>query len=88
VININAERNGPVVASLPVHDDDEIMLTTRSGMMVRTKVVDVRSTGRAASGVRIIRLADSDRLTGVARCVREDDDDAGDAALEALPPTD
>jgi len=73
VINIDtSERNGPVVASLAVRAGDELMIFTRQGQAVRTKVDDIRSTGRAAQGVTIIGLDDTDMVTGIAPCPRED----------------
>jgi DNA gyrase subunit A len=69
VINIEtSERNGPVVASLTVKPGEELMLMTKGGTMVRTRVDEIRTTGRAAQGVRIINLDLDDTLTGVARC--------------------
>jgi len=74
VINIEtSERNGPVVASLAVQPGDELMLMTRRGQAVRTKTDDIRTTGRAAQGVRVIGLEGDDILTGVARCPRDED---------------
>ncbi|HYE05050.1 MAG TPA: DNA gyrase subunit A [Planctomycetota bacterium] len=74
VINIEtSDRNGPVVASLAVKPGDELMLMSRSGQAVRTKVDDIRTTGRAAQGVRVINLEGDDVLTGVARCPRDED---------------
>ena len=84
VININTERNGDVVASLAVRDDDQIMLMSRGGMVVRTMVTDIRVMGRAATGVRVINLADDDALTGVARCERTSPKDS--PALEPKRP--
>jgi DNA gyrase subunit A len=80
VINIEtSDRNGPVVASLAVRPGDELMLMSRGGMVVRTSVDDIRTTGRAAQGVTIIGLEETDVLTGVARCPRDEDVD--------VPPT-
>jgi DNA gyrase subunit A len=73
VINIEtSERNGPVVASIAVRPGDELMIMTRQGQAVRTKTDDIRTTGRAAQGVTIIRLDEGDTVTGVAQCPRED----------------
>ncbi|MBA2482609.1 MAG: DNA gyrase subunit A [Planctomycetes bacterium] len=74
VINIEtSERNGPVVASLAVMPGDELMLITSQGQTVRTSVDDIRTTGRAAQGVKIIGLDPGDTLTSVAKCPREED---------------
>lgn len=87
VINIATnERNGKVVASLPVQDGDEIICMSRGGMVVRTKVDDIRTTGRAAAGVTIINLNGDDRLVGVAHAVKDDDEE--EDAVEASDATD
>jgi len=78
VININtSERNGPVVACMAVADDDEIMITTAAGQVVRSPVKDIRITGRNAQGVRVMTLDGSDRITSVAHLPREADAEAG-----------
>ena len=69
VINIDtSERNGQVVASLSVKPGEELMLMTKGGTIVRTRVDEIRTTGRAAQGVTIMNLDKDDVLTGVARC--------------------
>jgi DNA gyrase subunit A len=74
VINIEtSERNGPVLASLAVSPGDELMLMTAKGQAIRIGVDDIRSTGRAAQGVKIVELEAGDSLTGVAACPREDE---------------
>ncbi|MBA3708444.1 MAG: DNA gyrase subunit A [Planctomycetes bacterium] len=79
VINIEtSERNGPVVASVAVVPGDELMLITSQGQTVRTPVDDIRTTGRAAQGVKIIGLDAGDTLTNVAKCPREEDVDGGE----------
>ncbi len=78
VINIEtSERNGPVVASLAVMPGEELMLMTKGGTIVRTRVDEIRTTGRAAQGVTIMNL-DNDVLTGVARCPSDDSNDSDD----------
>ena len=75
VINIEtSERNGPVVASLTVKPGEELMLMTRTGTMVRTRIDEIRTTGRAAQGVTIINIDVGDAVTGVARCPMTADD--------------
>jgi DNA gyrase subunit A len=84
VININtSERNGPVVACMAVAEDDEIMVTTAAGQVVRSPVKDIRITGRNAQGVRVMTLDGSDRITSVAHLPRESDAEA--AAKAATP---
>ncbi len=68
VINIDvSERNGDVVGMKAVCDTDELMLITEKGILIRTKVTEIRETGRNAQGVRLIRLGDSDRLVAMAK---------------------
>ena len=86
VINIEtSERNGQVVASIAVRPGDELMIMTRQGQAVRTKTDDIRTTGRAAQGVTIIRLDEGDTVTGVAQCPREEDAVAGETKPEEPP---
>jgi DNA gyrase subunit A len=59
------ERNGSTVAALQVNTDQEIMLISSSGTLVRTPVAQVSIVGRNTQGVRLIRLDDSERLAGV-----------------------
>ncbi|TNF55772.1 MAG: DNA gyrase subunit A [Burkholderiales bacterium] len=83
-----SERNGKVVAATLVHADDEIMLITDTGVLVRTRVSEIREMGRATQGVTLIALDDGAELSGLQRIVENDanmpetpDDDAsGEAA--------
>ena len=68
------ERNGPLVASFPVLDSDEIMLVTDGGQLIRCPVADVRKTGRNAQGVRLINTADDEHVVSVESI----SEDAGD----------
>jgi DNA gyrase subunit A len=67
-----SERNGKVVAAALVRADDEIMLITDSGVLVRTRVAEIRELGRATQGVTLIALDDGARLTGLQRIVEND----------------
>jgi DNA gyrase subunit A len=60
-------RNGAVVTALSINPDDQMMLITEKGMIVRTSIADVRQTGRATQGVRVINLKKGDKLISVAR---------------------
>ncbi|MDQ2069178.1 DNA gyrase subunit A [Natronospira bacteriovora] len=60
-------RNGGVVGAQLVYDDDEIMLISNGGTLVRTPVADISVVGRNTQGVRLIRLADGEKLVGVER---------------------
>ncbi|BCX89179.1 DNA gyrase subunit A [Methylomarinovum tepidoasis] len=62
-----SERNGKLVGAVLVHDDDEIMLITTGGTLVRTRVREIPVLGRNTQGVRIIRLGKGEKLVGVDR---------------------
>jgi len=67
-----SERNGKVVAATLVRADDEIMLITDSGVLVRTRVAEIRELGRATQGVTLIALDDGAKLMGLQRIVEND----------------
>ncbi|MDD4878863.1 MAG: DNA gyrase subunit A [Candidatus Omnitrophica bacterium] len=74
IINIRVtEKNGEAVALKTVSDKDEIMIITEKGVIVRCPVKDIRSTGRAAQGVRIIKLDAKDRVSSVASVIEEEE---------------
>ena len=80
-----SERNGKVVAATLVHADDEIMLITDKGVLVRTRVSEIRELGRATQGVTLIGLDEGSKLSGLQRIVENDaipaeGDGNGDAA--------
>jgi DNA gyrase subunit A len=83
-----SERNGKVVAATLVRPEDEIMLITDKGVLVRTRVSEIRELGRATQGVTLIALDDGAKLSGLQRIVENDaqvdtesnDDDSGTAA--------
>ncbi|WP_439588378.1 DNA gyrase subunit A [Hydrogenophaga sp.] len=76
-----SERNGKVVAATLVHTDDEIMLITDKGVLVRTRVSEIREMGRATQGVTLIALDEGSELSGLQRIVENDANvpEAGDA---------
>ena len=67
-----SERNGKVVAATLVHADDEIMLITDKGVLVRTRVSEIRELGRATQGVTLIGLDEGSKLSGLQRIVEND----------------
>ncbi len=67
-----SERNGKVVAATLAHTDDQIMLITDKGVLVRTRVAEIREMGRATQGVTLISLDDGDELSGLQRIVEND----------------
>jgi DNA gyrase subunit A len=66
------ERNGRVVAATLVHAEDEIMLITDRGVLVRTRVSEIRELGRATQGVTLIGLDEGSKLSGLQRIVEND----------------
>jgi DNA gyrase subunit A len=73
VINVKVtEKNGPVVGVSSVTDTDHLLLITEQGILIRIAVSDVRETGRATMGVKLIDLADGDRVVAVAKLGGED----------------
>ncbi|MCK4340765.1 MAG: DNA gyrase subunit A [Phycisphaerae bacterium] len=84
VINIRAtERNGPVVALRAVTDDDSLILITAKGILMRMALDQLREIGRATQGVRLIRVADEDRVVAVAKVVGEKEEREIDEAVAA-----
>jgi len=78
-----SERNGKVVAATLVHADDEIMLITDKGVLVRTRVSEIRELGRATQGVTLIGLDEGSKLSGLQRIVENDANPAlGNVAAE------
>ncbi|HEY9207578.1 DNA gyrase subunit A [Acidovorax soli] len=82
-----SERNGKVVAATLVHADDEIMLITDKGVLVRTRVSEIRELGRATQGVTLIALDEGSKLSGLQRIV-ENDANVSDVEAEAETNTD
>ena len=82
-----SERNGKVVAATLVRSNDEIMLITDKGVLVRTRVSEVRELGRATQGVTLISLDDGSKLSGLQRIVENDaNGENGDNGAEGDAP--
>ena len=77
-----SDRNGDVVGAVLVGDDDEIMLITNGGTLVRTRVAEVSVVGRNTQGVRLIKLDKGEQLVGLERIV---DLDNGEEEEESAP---
>ena len=76
------ERNGKVVAAALVSPEDQIMLITTGGVLVRTRVSEIREMGRATQGVTLINVDEGTRLSGLQRIAESDSDDDVDDAEE------
>lgn len=84
IINIRVtDRNGVVVALKGVEQDDELMIITANGIVLRTDLSAVREIGRATQGVKMIRVDQGDRVGAIAVVVREEEADATLAAAES-----
>ena len=70
------ERNGDLVAATLVSESDDLMLITSGGVLIRTKVEQIRETGRAAAGVKLINLDEGETLVSLERVAEEEEDEA------------
>ena len=68
------ERVGKLVALMEVVDKDDLMIISDTGVMIRLPVADIRPTGRATQGVKVIRLDDKAQISSISRVMEEDDD--------------
>lgn len=68
-------RNGKLVAAKLVADEDEIMLITTGGVLIRTKVDSIRETGRSAQGVKLIDLGEGEKLVDLEKVIETEDED-------------
>ena len=83
VINIRTtDRNGKVVAVRGVEDEDELMIVTLNGILIRQPIHEISSIGRNTQGVRLINLDEEDRVIDVARVISPNNGDES----EGLPP--
>ena len=82
------EKTGDLVAQLMVHEDEDILLITDDGTVIRTPVEDIRVCGRATQGVRLMRVAEGSRIVAVARAEKEEEaaeEEAAESNPDALP---
>ena len=77
------ERNGELIGAVLVSPTDDLMLITSGGVLIRTKVEQVRETGRAAAGVRLINLDEGTTLVSLERVAESEEDEAEAAEGEA-----
>jgi DNA gyrase subunit A len=80
------DKGGPVVAIRRIEEADQILVTTKSGIMIRTKVAEISVLGRATQGVRVIRIDEGDRVIGVARLLEAEGDIGEYRAVEETAP--
>ena len=84
------KKNGTVVGMHHVHQDDQLLMVTEGGILIRMNVSEIRRIGRATQGVRLIRLDEGDRVVSVAvtSADGDDDNDNGEGAEIAENPVD
>src|SRR4030095_11041004 len=94
IINIQtSDRNGKVVGMAYVSEDDEVMLISQQGMILRMKSGDVRVIGRATQGVRLIEMEEGDQVVAIAKLVAQDEKTANGSppaggTIAPAPPSD
>jgi DNA gyrase subunit A len=89
IINIQtSERNGKVIGVAQVSNDDELMLITQQGKILRMAANTIRSIGRATQGVRLIDIEGDDRAVSIARLEEQDEETKGDETVGDVPPRD
>ena len=76
-----SERNGALVAAVLVDDRDEIMLISTGGVMIRTRVGDIREMGRSTQGVTLMNLDPGTKLAGLERIIETDGENGGAGTL-------
>jgi len=72
---LQSERNGKVVVAALVSNDDEVMLISTGGVLIRTKVNKIREMSRSTQGVTLISLSDGEKLAGLERVVERDEEE-------------
>jgi DNA gyrase subunit A len=91
IVNIdNIERNGPVVASFPADQADQLMLVTDQAKLIRLPLTSLRVIGRGSAGVRLFHVADSEHVVSAARLAEPDEgedggEDGGEGAMAPTP---
>jgi DNA gyrase subunit A len=84
----NLGRNGPVVASFPAHNGEQLMLVTDQAKLIRMSVGDTRVIGRNSAGVRLFNVADNEHVVGAARIEESEEEaevDLSDGEVEIAP---
>ncbi|MGB2560835.1 MAG: DNA gyrase subunit A [Akkermansiaceae bacterium] len=77
------EKTGQVVGAISVTEEDELMLMTTDGQSIRIRCSDVRETGRAAQGVKLVTLKNGEKLQDIARVMPDDEEDEAEESAEA-----
>ena len=80
-----SERNGKMVSLLLVDDNDELMMVTDKGKLIRTSIDGINVISRNTQGVKLINLSEKEMLIGIARLPEEEDNDETEADVDTLP---
>ena len=89
IINIQtSDRNGKVVGIAYVHDDDELMIISQQGMILRMRAGDVRAIGRATQGVRLIEMEEGDEVVAIAKLAEKEVENGDEPPRGTTPPED
>ena len=76
IVNLKiSDKTGSVAAILDVHEDDDLMVVTDGGMIIRTRVNSIRVMGRSTQGVRVINLKDGQTVAGVGKLPQDDEEE-------------
>ena len=85
IINVKvSEKNGKVINVVTVSEEDEIIIVTTGGMVVRCPVNQIRTSGRNAVGVKVMRLKDKDKIASATRVVAKEEEGGDQQQLELL----
>ncbi|MBY0371026.1 DNA gyrase subunit A, partial [bacterium] len=75
------DKNGPVVAVRQVKEEDELILASSHGKVIRTRISEISEVGRVAQGVRLINLEEGETVGAVAKIVEAEDSEGGESAV-------
>lgn len=78
----NIARNGPVVASFPAHNGEQVLLVTDQAKLIRLNVADMRVMGRSTAGVRLFNVADAETVVSVAKIEEGEEEDEAEGIVE------
>ena len=78
------EKTGELVALKSVDEDDELMIISKNGIIIRSRVDDIRETGRIAQGVKLINLDEGDKVAAVAKIIQDPEGDAEEMGDEEI----
>ena len=83
-INLSSSKNNAVVASFPVENEDQLVLVTDNGQMIRTTIDEIRIAGRSTRGVIVFRVSDGEQVVSISKL--NEDSDTSDAFTNEEPP--